>query len=95
MGFQDKKELRGSIQKLKGRLVAKSFYQNPVVDFKETIGVVVKAFTIQIMLTLVASHDWNIRQLDINNVFLNRTLDEGVYMKQPRSFVDKQRPQYV
>lgn len=51
MGFQDKKELRGSIQKLKGRLVAKSFYQNPVVDFKETIGVVVKAFTIQIMLT--------------------------------------------
>jgi len=35
----------------------------------------------------VVSHGWKINQLDIHNVFLNRTLDEEVYMQQPLGFV--------
>lgn len=44
---------------------------------------------------LALSNDWPLRQLDINNAFLNGTLGENVYMQQPKGFVDPHRPHYV
>lgn len=69
-----------SINKLKARLVAKSFHQIPGFDFQETFSPIVKSVTIHILLTLVLTHHWLVQQLDINNVFLNGTLIEDVYV---------------
>ena len=54
-----------------------------------------KAPTIRLILALAASKQWDIRQLDINNAFLNGHLEEIVFMKQPEGFVDPDRPNYV
>ncbi|KAH9652235.1 retrovirus-related pol polyprotein from transposon RE1 [Citrus sinensis] len=56
---------------------------------------VVKSSTVRIMLSLAAMHKWTIRQVDVNNAFLNGELTEDVYMCQPEGFVDLQKPSYV
>ena len=64
----------GTFQRCKARLVAKGFMQTPGIDFSETFSPVIKASTIKVILTIVVSKDWTVRQLDINNAFLNGQL---------------------
>lgn len=93
--FRLKQNSDGSIQRFKARLVAKGFHQTPVVYFHETFSPVLKTPTLRIILTLAVSRDWKIRQIDINNAFLNGELDEIVYMSQPECFIDKTKPNHV
>uniref|UniRef100_A0A803NUC9 Integrase catalytic domain-containing protein n=1 Tax=Cannabis sativa TaxID=3483 RepID=A0A803NUC9_CANSA len=85
----------GSVQRLKARLVAKGFHQRPGLDFGETFIPVIKASTVRVVLTIAVAYNWDIRQLDINNAFLNGVLDEEVYMTQPQGFEDPTKPHYV
>ena len=55
-------------------------------DFHETFSPVFKPVTIRIILTLALSHGWKLFQLDVNNAFLNRSLEETVFMTQPPGF---------
>lgn len=81
--YRIKENLDGTINKFKARLVAKGFLQTPGVDFKENFSPIVKAAAIRIILTLAVNNNWMLRQVDINNVFLNGDLTEEVYMPQP------------
>jgi len=45
-----------------------------------------KPTTIQLVLSLALSTSWIVRQLDINNAFLDGDLEEHVYMEQPHGF---------
>ena len=78
--YRVKENPDGTINKFKARPVAKGFLQTPGVDFKEIFSPVVNAATIIIVLTLAVNNDWKLRQVDINNAFLNGELTETVYM---------------
>ena len=65
------------------------------VDFIDTFSPVAMPTTIRIILTLTGRFNWPLRQLDVNNAFLNNKLKEEVYMHQPQGFVDRDHLHYV
>ena len=74
--FKVKENLDGTINKYKAFLVAKGFHQIVGFDFNETFSPVVKPTTIHIVLTIALNLQWKVRQLDVNNAFLNGDLHE-------------------
>ena len=93
--FRIKQKADGQIERYKARLVAKGFHQTPGIDFNETFSHVVKAATIQLVLSIAVMKNWGVIQLDVNNAFLNGDLVEDVYMMQPEGFIDKAQPNHV
>lgn len=68
--FKIKQKPDGSIEWYKARHKAKGFHQWPGIDFHATFSQVAKPTTIRVILTLVVTHNWTLRQLDVNNSFL-------------------------
>ncbi|KAH9682999.1 retrovirus-related pol polyprotein from transposon RE1 [Citrus sinensis] len=88
--FRTKYNTNGSISKHKARLVAKGFHQTAGVDYSETFSPVIKSSTVRVILSLAVMQGWKVRQIDINNAFLNGDLTEDVYMTQPEGFTVKE-----
>jgi hypothetical protein len=93
--FKIKRHVDGSIEHYKARLVAKGFSQCYGLDYVETFSPVIKPTTMRLILFVVVSKGWSVRQADVKNTFLNGELQETVYMKQPPGFVSSTHPQYV
>ena len=85
--FAVKFNLDESIAILKARLVAKSYAQTYGVDYSDNFSPIAKLTFVRLFISLVASYDWDLHQLDIKNVFLHRDLQEEVYMEQSPRFV--------
>lgn len=76
-------------------MVAKGFKQRYGLDYEDTFSPVIKMATIRIVLSIVVSRGWSLRQLDVQNAFLHGFLKEDVYMRQLSGFEDKNHPNYV
>ena len=84
-----KKKLRpdGTIEKYKARLVVKGYTQKEGEDFFDTYAPVARLTTIRVLLSLAASHNLLVHQMDVKTAFLNGELEEEIYMEQPDGFV--------
>ncbi|GJU46070.1 retrovirus-related pol polyprotein from transposon TNT 1-94 [Tanacetum coccineum] len=76
----------GSIKRYRSRLVAKGFTQKEGIDYKETFAPVANIVTVKAFLAIIVSHNWIVENLDINDAFLRRDLNEEVYMKVPQGY---------
>ncbi|KAG7579009.1 Integrase catalytic core [Arabidopsis thaliana x Arabidopsis arenosa] len=67
----------------------------PQTQAQQTQSPVIKSTTIRLVLDIDVASSWPIKQLDVNNAFLQGELTEDVYMTQPQGFIDKEHPQHV
>ena len=93
--FWVKRNVDGNIDRFRARLVARGFHQQKGINFSDNFSPVIKPTTVYVILGIAVSLGWPLRQLDVNNVFLQGHLAEEVYMQQPSGFVDKNHPNYV
>ena len=93
--FHTKFHSDGTIDRYKARLVAQGFTQVPDIDYSHTFSPVVKASTVQIVLSLAVMQKWPLHQLVVKNAFLNGQLSDTVFMEQPPGFIDEKFPLHV
>ena len=77
----------GAIERFKARLVVLGMHQIPGLDYDATYAPVARHETLKLILALACIKDWHIHQIDVSTAFLNGTLDEEIYMKQPQEYV--------
>jgi hypothetical protein len=81
--FATKLDENGKVIRYKARLVGRGFQQQAGVNYDETFAPVTKLKSVKLLLSLAATHDLEIKQLDFDTAFLNATLDHEVYMTLP------------
>ena len=85
MGFQDR-DLNGNVERYKTKLVAKGFTQKDGIDYKKTFSLVSRKDSLRIINDLIAHYDLDLYQMDVKIAFLNRDLEEKIYIDPPEGF---------
>jgi hypothetical protein len=87
--FKNKLNVVGKVKKYKAQLVTKGYSQVEGIDFSEKKFPVAKLTSIRFLLSLAATFDLEVEQMDVKTTFLHGDLDEEIYMKQPKGFTVK------
>ena len=81
--FEVKYDNDGTVERFKGRLVAKGFTQEYGVDYDETFSPVVRFSSIRTLLAYAVE-----KKMDVVTAFLNGKLEEEIYMQQPEGYIN-------
>lgn len=93
--FTRKLDDNGKTGRFKARLVAKGYSQVPGIDYVDTFAPVAKFSTFRTLLTVSASLDMEMVQMDVSTAFLNGNIDEELFIDQPEGFVEKGKETFV
>jgi hypothetical protein len=69
--------------------VANGYTQKEDEDFFDTYSPIARLTTIHVLLSLAASHGLLVHQMDVKTTFLNRELEEEIYITHPNDFIVK------
>lgn len=86
--FKTKRAEDGTVVRHKARLVAKGCSQIEGIDYGETFSPVVRYGSIRILIALAAQRGLDIDQMDAVSAYLQGTLNEDIYTRQPEGFDD-------
>ena len=79
--FNKKMNAAGQIEKFKSRLVAKGYSQVEKVVFSDIVSPIAKLNSIRVLMSLAATFDMEIEQMDVKKTFLYRDMEEEIYLK--------------
>jgi hypothetical protein len=91
--FKIKRNEDGSVERYKGRIVAKGYSQRPGVDFDETYAPTTKWAALRAIFAIAALEDLELDSVDISTAYLNGVLPDHhrVYMQEPEGFEMKDK----
>ncbi|GJX59461.1 putative RNA-directed DNA polymerase [Tanacetum coccineum] len=92
--YKLKTEEHTSRPRYKARLVVKGFSHKRGIDFDEIFSPFVKMGSIRVVLSLAASLDLEVEQMDVKTAFLHGDQDKEIYMEQPEGFQVKGKEDY-
>ena len=75
--------------------MAKGYSQKEGIDYEETFTLVAIYSSIRTIISLAAEMDWHIHQMDVKTAFLNRVIEEKVFIEQPEWFEVENRESHV
>ena len=75
------KERHDGNKRYKARLVVKGFQQQEGIEYTEIFFPVLKHFTIKIVLSIVATENLYLEQLDITTIFLHGEIKKDILIK--------------
>ncbi|GJU58499.1 zf-CCHC domain-containing protein [Tanacetum coccineum] len=78
--FKNKLDENVVVSRNKARLVAQRYNQQEGIDFDETYAPVARLESIRILLMYARAHNFNLYQMDVKSAFLNRFINEEVYV---------------
>jgi hypothetical protein len=81
--FKIKRNADGSVDRYKGRIVAKGYSQREGVDYTETFAPTARFGALRAVIALAALEDMELESIDIATAFLNGVIDAEVYMQKP------------
>lgn len=84
--FKKKPNVLGKLEKFKARITPKGFKQKYGEDYFEVFANTGKYKTLRIALSIAASRDLELKQLDVPQAFIQADLEEDVYMEMPQGF---------
>jgi hypothetical protein len=83
-----KRNQEGMITRRRARLVVQGNQQRPGIDFSELFAHVVRSDTLHTLFATATLEDWDIHGMDVASAFLNRTVEEELYMRQIPGYED-------
>lgn len=88
--FKKKIDEEGNVTCNKARLVAQGYSQVKGIEFDETFAHAACLKSIRLLLGVARVLNIKLSQMDVKSAFLNRVLQEEVYVSQPKRFKDPQ-----
>jgi hypothetical protein len=79
--YRTKSAVDGHISIYKSRLVSRGFQQVHGIDYDETFSLVTKMDSICLALYIAATKGWEVRQMNMKNVFIHGDIYEEIYME--------------
>lgn len=76
-----KRNVYGNVERYKARLMEKGYTQQYGIDYDETFSLVARIQSIRVTLTLVVLYNYELLQMDVITPFLNRKLDEEIFIE--------------
>ena len=72
--------------RFKSRFVVKGYSQRKGVDYDDVYAPVVGKTSLRCLMSLAATNNWDIHQMDVKTAFLHGQLDEELYLESPEGF---------
>ena len=85
----------GNVVRNKARVVAQGYNQEEGINFDETFALIARIEAIRLLLAFSCHMNFKLFQMDVKSAFLNGFIQEKVYVKQPLSFEDFEKPNHV